>query len=481
MKKKLLCSLLTICLLLTGLGSAALAYGMDGFSPVRVYDGRFADVTAADWFYDSIASLYELGLTDGQSANSFGAQSSVSLAEAISFAARIHSVYYLGAAGLGPALYADVGGEWYQPYLSYLQDSGVIDSRFDGMYTNHATRAQTAYLLSRVLPADELGYKNGEVVSRCYESRQFITDVRASTPYAAEILSLYVAGIVTGSDETGSFLPETEISRAELAAMLTRVVNPDKRVTINWSPGGAQASAAPDVSYPDLVWESGEYIPSHALDDSQAILSNVRWLFMNGETDISLYLDASAAQPAALNMLLDNYITASQLYLEQGYTAVSCQYDRRGNMTISFYNPNGGDRDAALKKAVEIRDSLHNDGTITDGMSEVEIARVYAEYLCRTCEYNYASPRISHTAYGALIDGSAVCEGYTAAYNIFLKLEGINCSTAQFPDHIWTTATLDGIFYHIDVTWCDQPYGFEDRYFCMTPEFAMSRDAGTFF
>ena len=481
MKKKLLCALLTACLLLTGLGSAALADGMEGFVPVRVYDGRFADVTDADWFYGSVAALYELGLTDGRSADSFGAQSSVSLAEAISFAARIHSTYYLGAAQLGPALYAGGDGDWYQPYLAYLQDAGVVDSRFDGMYDRAATRSQTAYLLSRVLPADELGYKNGEVVSRCYESRQFITDVRASTPYAAEILSLYVAGIVTGSDETGSFLPDTEITRAELAAMLTRVVSPEKRVAIEWTLGAPAQAALPEASYPGLVWESGEYIPSHAVDDTQAILSNVRWLFRNGETDIELHLDAAAARPAAMNLLLDNYITASQLYLEQGYTAVSCQYDRRRNMTISFYNPNGGDRDAALRKAVEIRDSLHADGTITEGMSEVEIARVYAEYLCRTCEYNYASPRLSHTAYGALIDGSAVCEGYTAAYNIFLKLEGINCSTAQFPDHIWTTATLDGIFYHIDVTWCDQPYGFENRYFCMTPEFSMSRDAGAFF
>ena len=48
MKKKLLCALLTACLLLTGLGSAALADGMAGFVPVRVYDGRFADVTDAD-------------------------------------------------------------------------------------------------------------------------------------------------------------------------------------------------------------------------------------------------------------------------------------------------------------------------------------------------------------------------------------------------------------------------------------------------
>lgn len=488
MKKKLMSALLTLCLLLTGLTAlsaeaGALAFGMDGFTPIRVYDGRFTDVKQTDWFYDSVASLYELGLTNGQTAIKFGARSSVSLAEAVSFAARIHSIYHYGSPSLGPALYTQSGGEWYQPYLLYLQDAGVVDERFDGAYRRAATRAETAWILSRVLPEDELGYINADAVYRGYQSRQYITDVSPSSPYASEILSLYAAGIVTGSDESGSFRPDSEITRAELSAMLIRMVLPESRVLLDWgSAASIPSQAEPAVtSYKDLVWETGRYVPTHAVDDEQAILSNVRWLFANGWTDIDLHLDSYATRPAVMNQLLDNYITASQLYLEQGYTAVSSQYDRLGNISLSFYNPNGGDRDAALKKAVEIHDRFHADGTVTDGMTDIETARVYAEYLCRTCEYDYASPRLSHTAYGALIDGSAVCEGYTAAYNILLKLEGINASTAQFPNHIWTTATLDGILYHIDVTWCDQGYGFEDRFFCMTPEFAMSRDPYSYY
>lgn len=474
MRKKLLCTLLALCIALSGLGLGALADLPDASTPARRYDGRFADVTDADWYRDSVVSLYELGLTDGQSANSFGAASNVSLAETVSFAARVHSLYCLGSAEAGPSLFtAAPGGEWYAPYAAYLIDASVIDSRFDGIYSQSATRAQTAYILSRVLPAQELGAKNAGVVSLSYETGRYITDVTAATPYAAEIISLYSAGIVTGSDASGSFLPESEITRAELAAMLVRLVYPEKRVTIDWDPYASPA-AAPD--YPGLVWESGQYIPYHSVDDTQAILANVRWLFQNGETDIKLSLGPEAATPAALDLLLDEYIDASQLYIEQGYTAVNCKYDTQGNMTISFYNPNGGDRDAALKKAVELHDRFHADGTITPGMSQTEIARVYAEYLCRTCEYDNSSQRVSHTAYGALINGLAVCEGYTAAFNILLKLEGINCSTEQFPNHIWTTTTLDGVFCHIDVTWCDQSYGFENLFFCMTPEFSMGRD-----
>ena len=63
-----------------------------------------------------------------------------------------------------------------------------------------------------------------------------------------------------------------------------------------------------------------------------------------------------------------------------------------------------------------------------------------------------------------------MCDGYTGAYNLLLKLEGIDC-TALFNDsHIWTLAELDGTTYHIDVTWGDQ-YGRTDlRYFGMSEE-----------
>lgn len=71
---------------------------------------------------------------------------------------------------------------------------------------------------------------------------------------------------------------------------------------------------------------------------------------------------------------------------------------------------------------------------------------------------------------GALVSGLAVCDGYTGAYNLLLKLEGIECTSLFNDSHIWTLATLDGTQYHIDVTWGDQ-YGRTNlRYFGMSEE-----------
>ena len=67
-------------------------------------------------------------------------------------------------------------------------------------------------------------------------------------------------------------------------------------------------------------------------------------------------------------------------------------------------------------------------------------------------------------------NGKAVCDGYTGAYNLLLKLEGIDCYALPNATHIWTVAVLDGKTVHIDTTWGDQGATAAEEYFAMTPE-----------
>ncbi|MBR3704501.1 MAG: surface layer protein, partial [Oscillospiraceae bacterium] len=71
----------------------------------------------------------------------------------------------------------------------------------------------------------------------------------------------------------------------------------------------------------------------------------------------------------------------------------------------------------------------------------------------------------------------AVCDGYTAAYNLLLKLEGIECRAVDREDwdHMWTVAVLDGVSYHIDATWGDQTGTAVEYYFAMTEEVSLAR------
>ena len=105
-------------------------------------------------------------------------------------------------------------------------------------------------------------------------------------------------------------------------------------------------------------------------------------------------------------------------------------------------------------------------------MSDYEKARVYFTWICDNCVYDYTAgdSSLSHIAYSLFENGTAVCDGYTGAYNLLLKLEGIDCYALPNATHIWTVATLDGETVHIDATWGDQGNTGTKQYFAMTPE-----------
>ena len=45
------------------------------------------------------------------------------------------------------------------------------------------------------------------------------------------IYTLYRAGILTGSDAYGTFNPDTNITRAEVSAIISRMIDPSQRVS----------------------------------------------------------------------------------------------------------------------------------------------------------------------------------------------------------------------------------------------------------
>ena len=92
------------------------------------------------------------------------------------------------------------------------------------------------------------------------------------------------------------------------------------------------------------------------------------------------------------------------------------------------------------------------------------------DLLIEKCAYNYdaaSSDKVvgnEHNAYGALIEGSAVCEGYAKAFQHLSNKLGLECvslngvcegDTAFSGNHIWNCVRLDGDWYHVDVTWND--------------------------
>ena len=92
----------------------------------------------------------------------------------------------------------------------------------------------------------------------------------------------------------------------------------------------------------------------------------------------------------------------------------------------------------------------------------------------------YISSDYDQSAYGALVEGRAVCNGYARAYQHLLQKVGIPAwhvwgvgleySTNTLQDHAWNLVKLDGQWYYTDVTWDDQGSNTFYSYFNITAQ-----------
>ncbi|MBQ3085455.1 MAG: hypothetical protein IJC46_08425 [Clostridia bacterium] len=106
-----------------------------------------------------------------------------------------------------------------------------------------------------------------------------------------------------------------------------------------------------------------------------------------------------------------------------------------------------------------------------DGLGDPEKALLLHDRLALKCTYDerlYTDgtvPMSSRNIYGALVQGNAVCQGYTNAYLYLLKKVGIesdSCLSATL-NHAWNIVYIDGKAYHVDVTWDDPRHDITGR------------------
>ena len=214
-------SLVFSLLLVASLVSTALAAesaSLSNFKQVNAYEsGQFGDVKSNDWFESSVKAAYELGLVKGSSDTTFTPAGSVTVAESLALASRLHSIYHTGSAEFTQ------GNPWYQVYVDYAIANGIIaDGQFTD-YSSAATRAQFAQILANALDSNALVAIN---------NIELIPDVSGSESYSNAVYQLYKAGILTGSNAKGTFNPSSNIQRSEVAAIVTRMANTSARKTI---------------------------------------------------------------------------------------------------------------------------------------------------------------------------------------------------------------------------------------------------------
>ena len=102
------------------------------------------------------------------------------------------------------------------------------------------------------------------------------------------------------------------------------------------------------------------------------------------------------------------------------------------------------------------------------GKNEFQKISAIYDYIASKVVYDDAEGKsstilhpLAYTAYGALHDGTAVCQGYATLFYMMCNEAGIGCRIVSgqangsngTEDHAWNVVRLGGKWYNVDVTW----------------------------
>lgn len=182
----------------------------------NVKSSPFTDVPIDSWYYNDVVSAAERGLINGMTASTYVPSGTLTTAQCIKLAACMHQLWHSGNVTLANSS----SGPWYGTYVDYALENGIISAGMQD-YDAVIDRLEFVKIFYRALPGS------------CFEeintvSDGAIPDMPESDDGAYEVYVFYRAGILTGYDD-GSFDPAGSISRAEVAAIMNRMFDPEAR------------------------------------------------------------------------------------------------------------------------------------------------------------------------------------------------------------------------------------------------------------
>lgn len=202
-----------------------LAAEADKFPAVQDYPG-YSDVRETDWFYDNAKLCYETGIITGTD-KGFEPGKILTGPECAAMAARLRE----GLTGKPIPAFSDPSLPWYQPYVDYLEEAaqesgsslyGLIKWYDKALFEGPATRYD--FLVFMALAADGSEDYFPALNALTFADIPDVTDDNV-------VLRFYNIGILTGKDAYGTFDAQGTLSRAEAAAMVSRMARPELRKT----------------------------------------------------------------------------------------------------------------------------------------------------------------------------------------------------------------------------------------------------------
>lgn len=148
--------------------------------------------------------------------------------------------------------------------------------------------------------------------------------------------------------------------------------------------------------------------------------------------------------------------------------------DDEGNYTnykIYFTPKYFTNADQEAEVTAKVKELLENEFAFVNGTSDYEELYAVYDYICSNVTYDNENLEndeytLKYTTYAALLNGTAVCQGYATLYYRLLRELGFSVRVATgyggpvsedetnyFGNHAWNIVQIDGKWYYADSTW----------------------------
>lgn len=417
----------------------------------------YSDVPANAWYADAALWATEQELMNGISSTEFNPGGVVTRAQLVTILWRME-----GQPSAAAAPFSDVrAGSWYADAVAWAYENHIVTGKTATRFApgDPLSRAQAATILFRYA-----GEYHGYNTLKSAELSVF-PDHSAVASYAQRALSWANAeGLITGSKEgnTVYLRPTGQTKRSQLATILQRFV------TYTHIQGSLHQTVrtVDRFHYQLLDAEKQEYY--RRMD---AAVEHLESRFYLGEGKIP-------SETVALIYTCYIEDNPEHFYLDLPY---SVEHTSDNKTYVTLYYTDGATRSGStlspelrasiLAKKQRFDEAVHNIvHTIHVGMKQVEKEKAIHDWLITHNSYSLSAvnkwsgqslPYLpdEFNAYGAIINGTGVCEAYSTAFQVLCHAVGIHCTSvegvAEGQPHRWNAVRLDGEWYVVDVTFDD--------------------------
>lgn len=206
----------------------------------------------------------------------------------------------------------------------------------------------------------------------------------------------------------------------------------------------------------------------NTINSYDELYNAVKKALANYESSITLKINNYDSN--VYNLEVIDKILVDNPTLRSGYSGASGKVLNTNPATLTINFKYNDTKENLMEKEVIVDKKVSEivASVVKADMKDYEKELALHDYLINNSKYDQRvvtgnMPDESYTAYGVLINGIGVCEGYAQAMNKLLAAAGIESIMAVgeandgsgWVGHAWNIVKIGGQYYHVDSTWDD--------------------------